>query len=335
MKRQMPYSTKDLNYNRTRQNAKINNGIRHKKKKKKKTSLLYRLLIAIIVGLASFLIISTLFKIDTIEVEGETQYDKNKIINLTEISYGQNLFTVNSSNIKNILEKELYYLEKVDIKKKFLGTVIINVQDAKPIIAIYSNGRYILLSKSLKILETDVDIVPSTAAIVSGVELNSPEIGLAASYNVEYKEKFDVLTEIISLSEKLELQGINYINIEDIYNIKMEYESRIAIKFGTQSRLKRKISNIKKIVDESIDKNACYVIDSTLQESDNPRTGVLPVNSLEEYYSGTIISDFGSNKESDNKVESKDSSADTENIDEKQNLSSNSKEKGEGVEEDD
>ena len=72
-----------------------------------------------------------LFKIDTIQVVGESRYDPQEIISLSGVEKGENLITIDTAEGEAAIMSRMPYLETVRIKRKIPSTVNIEVTEAQ------------------------------------------------------------------------------------------------------------------------------------------------------------------------------------------------------------
>ena len=88
------------------------------------------------------------FKIQNIKITNNHLIDKSKIFeNLTEI-YGKSILFIGRKDIEIPL-KSIEFLEKIEVKKKFPNTIIINVYETKPVAILFKeNSKYLLDSSS-------------------------------------------------------------------------------------------------------------------------------------------------------------------------------------------
>tara|TARA_Y100000590_G_C15718359_1_gene1012677 strand:+ start:923 stop:1606 length:684 start_codon:yes stop_codon:yes gene_type:complete len=94
----------------------------------------------------------SLFEIKKIEVENNLLIDKSEIKKKLSKIYKKNIFLIKRSDIEKPL-KELVFLEKVEVKKKYPNTVIIKIFETKPVAVLFkSDVKYIIDSKSNLIL---------------------------------------------------------------------------------------------------------------------------------------------------------------------------------------
>jgi len=88
------------------------------------------------------------FKIKNIKIANNQLIDENKIIEkLTEI-YEKNILFIERNDIERPL-RSIEFLEKIEIKKKYPNTIIINVYETEPVAILFKeNNKYLLDSSS-------------------------------------------------------------------------------------------------------------------------------------------------------------------------------------------
>ena len=88
------------------------------------------------------------FKIQNIKIVNNQLIDENKIIEkLTEI-YEKNILFIERNDIERPL-KSIEFLEKIEVKKKYPNTIIINVYETEPVAILFKeNSKYLLDSSS-------------------------------------------------------------------------------------------------------------------------------------------------------------------------------------------
>ena len=88
------------------------------------------------------------FKIQNIKIVNNRLIDENKIIEKLAEIYNKNILFVERNDIEKPLES-IEFLEKIEVKKKYPNTIIINVYETKPIAILFKeNNKYLLDSSS-------------------------------------------------------------------------------------------------------------------------------------------------------------------------------------------
>ena len=122
-------------------------------RRKLRRILFYGVTLLIVLSVFAVLSLTVFFKIDEIIVDGDTRYDHDAIIKTSRINTGENLIMCNTSAGENDIWKEYPFIEYVSIEKKLVNRVIIHVREAIPTSVIESEGNYVLLSESGKIVD--------------------------------------------------------------------------------------------------------------------------------------------------------------------------------------
>ena len=275
--------TSDQGYEYSARSA---NGRRHRKRRKRRQSFFNTFFLIVLGIVAVLLIFATLFRVDEIVIEGDTRYEHSQIKSLSGILYGDNIYNIDKEDVIFNIESNLNYIENVEVKTDLFGTVVISVDETRPAFAIADGNRFILLSAKLKIIDMNVDMLPQNVPILNGIEVIFPEQNMKLRVAEEDLEKEQILMDLISYIELSELKSINKIDVSEVLNIKMEYDSRVVILLGTKNKLKRKIENVKYIIDTEVHEKNFYCIETVFQESDVPRSSIRPITSLEDFYNG-------------------------------------------------
>lgn len=93
------------------------------------------------------------FKIKTVEIEGESRYSNEQIIEALSVEYGDNLYSFSATEAEAELSLNLPYLNKVIIERDLPSTLIIHVEEKKPDMYVEINGQKYLLTDDMQILE--------------------------------------------------------------------------------------------------------------------------------------------------------------------------------------
>ena len=92
------------------------------------------------------------FKIQKVVITGNFLVEKNHIYKKLEKIYNKNIFFIKRKDLEDSL-KNIDFLEKIEVKKKYPNTVIVKIFETKPIGFIYKNNvKYLLDSSSNLIL---------------------------------------------------------------------------------------------------------------------------------------------------------------------------------------
>ena len=104
------------------------------------------------------------FEIKNIEVNNNDKINESDIVEKLNHIYGKNIIFIDSDDISTPLES-ISFLKKIEVKKKYPNTIIIKVNETKPVAILFKkNNKYLLDSLSNLIVFNDgmnVDNFPS------------------------------------------------------------------------------------------------------------------------------------------------------------------------------
>ena len=211
---------------------------------------LVALLVLFLLAAITTLSLTVFFKTDNVEILGNTHYSNEDIVAKSGIKMGENLITLNTSNVVEALQNEFVYIENVRIKKKiFAGTAQIIIEEAVPFCTITTEEGYYLVSQGGTVLER-LPEKPADLYTVTGLSITDEMIG--KKLNSEGNEQLSVLQELMAATESTGITKITDINIGDVLNIVINYDNRIDVEFGTRTELERKMQYAKEILENQI-----------------------------------------------------------------------------------
>ena len=214
------------------------NNVQHRKRAKRSRTLFAVLLFLFVIAVIITLSLTVFFKIETIEVTGETEYNSADIVQATGVSKGDNLFQVSSGSIQSKIMNQFLFIDSVTVTKKMPGTLMIEVSAAKPKYALENKDGFITISERNKILGVGSELLPQ-AIVVKGVKL--PEfVSVGQVLKLDKKDALTVPDLITSQFAVSELTAMKQIDITDLFHITVSYEDRLTIKFGDETQLEYK-----------------------------------------------------------------------------------------------
>ena len=234
-----------------------------------KRLLFYTLTVLILVSVCFVLSITVFFKIDAIEVEGETRYPAEDIIGSCNIEIGDNLILCNTSTGESEIWKKYPYIESVDIRKKLFNKIVIEVREAVPASVIESDGKYVLLSESGKIIDIS-DKKQSDVPIIMGAKLMTPKLSSSVKYKDPKVEEY--ISEILSAAEEYKLGQLRVIDVGNLSKIIVETKTGLHIILGTPENVDYKLKTAKKIIDKDIPANDVGTLDVSLSSADGGKS---------------------------------------------------------------
>ncbi len=205
-------------------------------------------------GIVAFLFVSPVFNITEIKVIGAEKINESVYVALSEIPIGENIFKINKTKIKSLIKTESY-VEQVNVKRVYPGTIELSIKERKTAYNIPNNGVYVYIDKNGYILEVNSE--PYATVSLEGIttELNNLELG--SRLNQEDLSKFNDLIKIMNSLNKDNLkEKLSSINISDSNNYILNFKNdNKIIELGDTSDLSTKTSWIERFIEEEKDKN--------------------------------------------------------------------------------
>jgi len=91
------------------------------------------------------------FKIQNIKIVNNHLIEESKIIGKLSEIYEKNILFIERNDIERPL-KSIEFLEKIEVKKKYPNTIIINVYETKPVAILFKENRKYLLDSSSNLM---------------------------------------------------------------------------------------------------------------------------------------------------------------------------------------
>lgn len=245
--------------NRSRQNEKnkkqkLQEQLNHKRKKfnfrfrfNKKVTI-FTLIAIVIIGII-FAFVSPLFNIKEIKVENNNILTPEKIISLSGLKKGQNIFRFLKSDIEKRFKEEPY-IEKVSISRELPDTIKLKVTERNRDFCIKFLNSYAFINNQGYILEITEDTAGVT--ILEGIE--TPEENIQPGNRLDRKDlkKLESIIQLIKVAKENEIAdkitGIDISNKNELI-IHFAGEGKDAY-IGDGSNINTKILYIKEILEK-------------------------------------------------------------------------------------
>lgn len=239
-------------------------------KRKMKRVLFYFMTIVILFAVCCVLSLTVFFKIDNIEVQGKTRYDKDDIIASCLINKGDNLILCSTGGGEDKIKNDFPYIEEVSIEKKLFNTIIINVTEAKPTSVIESKGQYVVLSKTGKIIEIDKEKKYSVPTVL-GAELENVKLSSTVKYKDKNVKKY--VDDILAAVGETGIKNIETVDISNLSKITLIRKNGFKIIIGTPENVEYKLKTAKAIMDGNVkDSDSTGILDVSLASADGGKS---------------------------------------------------------------
>ncbi len=289
-------------------------GKRRKRHRKKRSFLLYYIFFGILLVSILFVLSTTVFfKLETVQITGCEDSEKQAILNASGISMGDNLWQINTQAAEQKILSAFLNYDAVDISRKLPSGITIKMTPSQiDMVCVYQNQYYSMSSGGRISAVSDTAPSASQVPLVYGCDLSDVRAGDIVEATNE--NKISVLFDVIAAMKESELTGVTHIDVSDITTIRLYWNNQAELKFGSTQGLAYEISCVKKLLEEQLEPEEIVIIDDTLM---NGTYYMRPVGALsypgessqtEEPEQSTVESSI---PDSENSSESEESSGET------------------------
>ncbi len=238
-----------------------------KKRKKRAKVVFFGLLFVLMIITLAILSMTVFFNAEEITVSGNTHYTAQQLLDQGGLTIGQNLFRLDKFEVIDQM-KEFPYIKEVTIKRKLPNTLVITVEENKPVVWISTVNGAALLNEEYRLLEyvtlpaeeppEEGEETQPIASPVAGVPqltqvvATLPEIGGIVTFgDTDYTGFLKRLYDGFSDQTALSWDRVTEVQFFARYDIKMDYAEHVTIDFGTLDQADTKIQLAAYLIDEN------------------------------------------------------------------------------------
>lgn len=285
---------------------------RHANRRQRFFRVVGRVLFIGILLAAAIVALTVFFRVHTITVEGAARYTAEEIVAGMDVKQGDNLYLWNKVKVTDELLQQFPYLETVQIRRHLPDTLVVTVEECTAVVAVPSDGGYYYLSEQGKVLEQNA--ADGGLPVVTGVTLS----GLTPGQMVEPGEDayVDAMLEVLqTMDAGGMLDGLRFINLQDLTDIRIGYDGQFDIRIGTMDGLAYRLRFAKTVIDERLSpsdigqlywdsQNRLHFVPGTAESVAASATGGTPASETP-----ADLSSIGSDAQTDSEIESRDGTA--------------------------
>lgn len=207
---------------KTKEKDKKNKPKKKQEKKNRKTFTLILVLLLFICGLV-FLLFSTLFKIQKIEIKNNSRVSKEEIEELGNFDSYRNIFWANDLTVSKDL-KQNPYIEDVSIHKRFPNTIVVEVKERIPRYMLQIADSYAYINNQGYLLEISTENIGLPIILGFKTDLSNAKAG--QRLDVEDLKRMDTIIKIVETAAVHNIDGlITKIDISDEKNYTLILET--------------------------------------------------------------------------------------------------------------
>ena len=203
-------------------------------RKRKKRNALFAPVAFLIICAALVFGLSVFFRVSTIEVEGNSLYTSEEIIEASGIEQGDNLFFINRFSAISRIFSKLPYVEKAVINRSLPNKLVIVVSESRAIACISAEDGTWAIDRGCKLLSKVSGDELRGLIRIEGLTPIAPEAGQIIAPGEAESPKVNYLSAILTQIDALGLRDrITYIDISGIANPYFDYLGRFTVKLGS------------------------------------------------------------------------------------------------------
>ena len=223
--------------------------------------VLYKLLTLVVVCAAAVLALTLFFKVESVEVTGNSRYSAQEIQDACGVSLGDNLYLLSKPDMVQRLHQQLPYIDEVRITRRLPNTLCVQVTEFSTVYAVEQEGTVWLLTSGGKIVETAAE--RGDTPLIDGCELLAPSLGGDVSFALELQNRQESLFALLTALESAELTGdVRGIHLGDPTVLSMDYTERFTVEMPYGADYPRLLRYLTLVIEE-LETNLTGVIDLT------------------------------------------------------------------------
>ena len=204
----------------------------NRKRRRGSFAFLYKLLAFVLICGAIGLALAMFFRIEDIEISGNSRYSAEQIAAAAEVSVGDNLFFLNKYDAAARIRQQLPYVETVQFRRELPNRLAIQVTECQDPVAIKQDGTVYLLCDKGNIVDTVSAAKWSQYIQIEGLTLLDPQVGGTARASATQQEVLERLLGMLTLlDDKGMLHQVQVIDLSDASRITMRYMDRFDVQF--------------------------------------------------------------------------------------------------------
>lgn len=188
-----------------------------------------------------------LFQVAEISVEGISALPEDKVVSISGIQEGENIFFVNTWAAKASLRQNPF-VQEVKIRRALPNKVTIAITERKSIGYIVTSDGYVQVGEDGLFLAIQQRLSNYNLPVISGVELSDlPPIG-----GIIQNEKLKQALEILQNCDQSLLDNIAELNVGQDYYILAYTNQKLEVRLGGLDNIESRLQDLNEILTEVV-----------------------------------------------------------------------------------
>ncbi len=228
--------------------------------------------VAIVAALTLF------FKVDQVEVSGNSRYRADEVVAASGVETGDNLILFDKYTTSERIYTKLPYVIDVRINRRFPDTLLVDVTETQAVASIHGADAWWLLGvrsgkdgPELKVLEAVDSEMAQDYLAIGGLEAATPTVGKPLRVAEEGAVTAERLTELLTaMAERDMLARMESADFSDPDHLTLQYDERFQVELFYDADYDFKLNCLQEAV-ALMEPNEHGVIRMTMQDDNEVR----------------------------------------------------------------
>lgn len=237
---------------------------RYRQNEYRTAGLLQKLIIMLAIVAAIVLGVEIFFRIHTVEVQGNSIYSREQVVEASGLEIGDNLLLVNRAAVAGSIKARMPYVRDVSVSPSMPDTVVIRLRESDVAALVKSDiGASWYINTGGRVMGSSVEGFRGQVIALSGFTISAPKNGQQAVAAEEKTEHMAAALHLLSQMEGTGLIGqITAVDVEKPYDIIAHIGDRLEVWLGSTENLEYKTQYLQVVLDE-LEEYQTGVIDLT------------------------------------------------------------------------
>ena len=230
--------TRETEGEKMKDKASVQKRLKHKKRKRLLKYLAIVLILFSFIAIFSSLIFraykENLFSVQNIQIEGNSVYNDQTILEYSGLQKGENIFLVNLNKVRYNIEKETHF-SKITLTKVMPDTIQILIEEKSMIGVIMAGENYCYFNAEGELIEKTAYLGNANLPLLTGfdnIEADNFYQPIVMEPQKKISEALDVLNE---LEQGGVLNEISELKLQSDENFQIITKEKVVIIFNTQA----------------------------------------------------------------------------------------------------
>ncbi len=234
------------------------------KARKGKAGMVYALVMIVLMAVSVVLACTVFFRVEEVETVGNERYSTEQILTVANVEKGSNLILTPGEQIANRIYKNLPYVDRVQVQKRFPTTIRLLITESQPVAVLpgaamvtteegeeilAETGDLWIIDSQGKLLEKSDESLALQYIGVTGLQVMDAQQGQIAQTVPGTEKRLETLLSLLQVLEDRGLvEKITAIDATLSTEISLVYDGRITGKLLSSSDFNRKLQIFEEVV---------------------------------------------------------------------------------------